>query len=603
MANYRKSFNFRNGVQVDDDNLVVNANGLVGIGTTVPTESLDVRGTAKVVGLVTASSGIIKNLEVTGVTTITSGSVGNLTVNAAGIVTAVSGLVTYYGDGSNLVNIPTSQWTDIDVGLGFTSIYNKGYVGVSTNDPRMNLQVGGNPLLSGTLPGGVGISSLGHIKATGVVTATQFVGDKFTGAVTGNINSTGVSTFTDLKVGSNITATLGVITATTFVGGLTGTVTGDVVGIATTARGLIGSPNITVGTVSASEITANSVNLTSGVGIITATSIVGTSLTVSSLGIGTASPANTFQQRATGATELQVTSDTSTASVTVGREPGTSNTDNAEFRYGGGSGFPYSNDTSLDLINYGAHNFNFHLSAANSNAATGDFHWHKGANNSRLMTLTKEGRLGIGITDPAHLLSVQGISTFTGAAYFETTVETGGNLTVGGNLNLSSGSNITASLRGNVESANGSNVILRVPSANQDPAETAELKARVVGGASTITKLEVSGTGYTDVPVFSVRVGASAVGVASDVVVNVNSEAQNKFVVTDGGGVGIGTTNPTNSLDLKFAQRPAVFPNMSTTTRNNLSSIGVATATGSVIYNTTDNKLQVYAGSSWVDLH
>ena len=576
---------------------------MVGIGTTVPTESLDVRGTAKVVGLVTASSGIIKNLEVTGVTTITSGSVGNLTVNAAGIVTAVSGLVTYYGDGSNLVNIPTSQWTDIDVGLGFTSIYNKGYVGVSTNDPRMNLQVGGNPLLSGTLPGGVGISSLGHIKATGVVTATQFVGDKFTGGVTGNINSTGVSTFTDLKVGSNITATLGVITATTFVGSLTGTVTGDVVGIATTARGLIGSPNITVGTVSASEITANSVNLTSGVGIITATSIVGTSLTVSSLGIGTASPANTFQQRATGATELQVTSDTSTASVTVGREPGTSNTDNAEFRYGGGSGFPYSNDTSLDLINYGAHNFNFHLSAANSNAATGDFHWHKGANNSRLMTLTKEGRLGIGITDPAHLLSVQGISTFTGAAYFETTVETGGNLTVGGNLNLGSGANITASLRGNVESANGGNVILRVPSANQDPAETAELKARVVGGASTITKLEVSGTGYTDVPVFSVRVGTTADAVASDVVINVNSEDQNKFVVTDGGGVGIGTTNPTNSLDLKFAQRPAVFPNMTTTIRNNLSSIGVATATGSVIYNTTDNKLQVYAGSSWVDLH
>ena len=608
MANYRKSFNFRNGVQVDDDNLVVNANGLVGIGTTVPTELLDVRGTAKVVGLVTASSGIIKNLEVTGVTTIASGSIGNLHVDTAGIVTAVSGVVTYYGDGSNLTNIPTSQWVTVS-----GSIYRKtGFVGIATNNPQIDLQVGGNPLLAGTLPGGVGISSLGHIKATGVVTATQFVGDKFTGAVRGNINSTGVSTFTDLKVGSNITATLGVITATTFSGSfsgnLTGNVTGNVVGIATTARGLIGSPNITVGTVSASQITANSVNLTSGVGIITATSItatsiVGTSLTVSSLGIGTASPANTFQQRATGATELQVTSDTSTASVTVGREPGTSNTDNAEFRYGGGSGFPYSNDTSLDLINYGAHNFNFHLSAANSNAATGDFHWHKGANNSRLMTLTKEGRLGIGITDPAHLLSVQGISTFTGAAYFETTVETGGNLTVGGNLNLSSGANITASLRGNVESANGGNVILRVPSANQDPAETAELKARVVGGASTITKLEVSGTGYTDVPVFSVRVGASAVGVASDVVVNVNSEAQNKFVVTDAGGVGIGTTNPTNSLDLKFAQRPAVFPNMTTTTRNNLYSTGIATATGSVIYNTTDNKLQVYVGSSWVDLH
>ena len=44
MANITKSFNFRNGVQVDDDNLLVNPSGLVGIGTTVPTEALDVRG-------------------------------------------------------------------------------------------------------------------------------------------------------------------------------------------------------------------------------------------------------------------------------------------------------------------------------------------------------------------------------------------------------------------------------------------------------------------------------------------------------------------------------------------------------------------------------
>ena len=29
MANIKKSFNFRNGVQVDDDNFVINPNGLV----------------------------------------------------------------------------------------------------------------------------------------------------------------------------------------------------------------------------------------------------------------------------------------------------------------------------------------------------------------------------------------------------------------------------------------------------------------------------------------------------------------------------------------------------------------------------------------------
>ena len=67
MSNIRKSFNFRNGVQVDDDNFIVNANGLVGIGTSIPTEFLDVYGTAKVTGLVTA-----RNLAVTGVSTFYS---------------------------------------------------------------------------------------------------------------------------------------------------------------------------------------------------------------------------------------------------------------------------------------------------------------------------------------------------------------------------------------------------------------------------------------------------------------------------------------------------------------------------------------------------
>ena len=51
MANIKKSFNFRNGVQVDDDNLKVSATGLVGIGTTVPTEALDVRGNLVVSGV------------------------------------------------------------------------------------------------------------------------------------------------------------------------------------------------------------------------------------------------------------------------------------------------------------------------------------------------------------------------------------------------------------------------------------------------------------------------------------------------------------------------------------------------------------------------
>ena len=126
MANIRKSFNFRNGVQVDEDNFIVNSNGLVGIGTSIPSQSLDVRGTAKVVGLVTAS-----DVFVSGVATITEIQVGSAITISSGVISATS----FKGDGSTLSNLPTSQWEDIDVGLGFTSIYAIGNVGIATTDP------------------------------------------------------------------------------------------------------------------------------------------------------------------------------------------------------------------------------------------------------------------------------------------------------------------------------------------------------------------------------------------------------------------------------------------------------------------------------------
>ena len=162
MANIRKSFSFRNGVQVDENNFVVNANGLVGIGTSVPSEILDVRGTTKVVGLVTAS-----DVFVSGVATITEIQVGTAITIASGVISATS----FKGDGSTLSNLPTSQWTDVDVGLGFTSIHSAGNVGIATTDPRTSFQVGGTPGVAGKV--GVGINSIGNIHATGIVTAAR----------------------------------------------------------------------------------------------------------------------------------------------------------------------------------------------------------------------------------------------------------------------------------------------------------------------------------------------------------------------------------------------------------------------------------------------
>ena len=206
MPNIRKTFNFRDGVQVDDEVLVVKGNR-VGVGTTSPDESLDVRGNAKVIGIVTAN-----NLQISGV-----GTFGGIKVGTGITLDATSGVISatkFKGDGSTLSNLPTSQWQDIDVGLGFTSIYNAGgNVGIATTDPRNTFQVGGDPN-SGS---GVGFNSTGNLKASGIVTAVSgFVGD-LTGNVTGNLTGTA----------SNAT--------------LAASAT-----VATNAQGLTGTPDITV---------------------------------------------------------------------------------------------------------------------------------------------------------------------------------------------------------------------------------------------------------------------------------------------------------------------------------------------------------------------
>ena len=176
MPNYNKSFNFRNGVQVDEDDLIVRGS-LVGIGTTIPTEALDVRGTAKVVGLLTAQT-----LSVTGVSTFTEIRIGTgITLNTSGIISATK----FFGDGSTLSDIPTSQWKDINVGAGITSIYAAGNVGVGTTDPGgYTFLVGGNPDVAGKF--GVGIGSNGDINVSGSLTATNLTG---AGANITNLNA------------------------------------------------------------------------------------------------------------------------------------------------------------------------------------------------------------------------------------------------------------------------------------------------------------------------------------------------------------------------------------------------------------------------------
>ena len=690
MASINKSFNFRHGVQVDDDDFTVRG-GLVGIGTTVPTERLDVRGNAVVSGLTSSIS-----LQVTGVTTLTTVDIG-ITSIKSGIITASSGIVTYYGDGQYLKFLPTSQWVDIDVGLGFTSIYNTGgNVGVSTDDPRNSFQVGGDPT---NLSTGVGINSDGgHIFASGIVTATSFVGEvnapnfdtnaagvvvsgvvtatslqgALTGNVTGNVTGDLTGEVNSSKFDTNPSGIVvtGVATATSFVGDITGDVTGNADSATTlatarniggvsfngsadinlpgvniagnqnttgTATNLSGTPNISVGAVTASSLdisggvdvdghtdldnvsisgvttftgatthsggatvnthldvigltTLDDVNVSSGATFGGAVNVTG-NMQSANLGLGIAPT-----------TDLQIYNASGESAIVLGRGTGITG-NNASLRSNTtNASFPYSaNQESLDIINYGKGNFNYYLEAGTVGLNTGGFHWHRRSSFSTLMSLTYGGDLGIGVTVPTNKLHVVGTSTITGAAYFGTNVNVGNNLVVAntvtaGNLSVPT---ITTNLVGNVLANSGISTFvgLKVNGAaefNQDPdiggvgiGTTASGHAFAVG-TSPVGRLVISGGG---------EIGIKTTTILPATQLDC-SQGQALF-----GQIGVGVTISRSAADFGNAgfttTRHMIMPRVTTTQRGNLNGV----INGSIIYNTTTNKFQGRANGAWVDLH
>ena len=771
MANIKKNFNFRNGVQVDDDNLLVTSTGLVGIGTTVPTEALDVRGNVNITGFCSFTTA---NIGIMTISTIKPSEIIGAGVSIkSGIITAEgAGIATFYGDGRFLQGLPTSQWQDIDIGLGFTSIYNTGgNVGIATTNPLHTLQIGGDVDSSQE---GIGISSVGNIKVTGIVTANSFVGaltgnvtGNVTGDVTGNstgnltglVNSSGISTFGGINATGRIVASstnntipflysnqTDLPSASTYHGavahvhatgalyyahagawwelvnkessGVVGTGTEfyniealesdhlNISGVSTFADNInfLGSPagiaqtsiqfykgdgsnsnldainlydnaainvgkghtgsiqirgnynstgatptfnsyilafgdnffidggsntSIRIRTQFARDaIVANSDNggsgtvelyhssggtatkklETSGIGAtvygqfdttgIVASGIITASTELNSplIGVGTNAPANPIQVRGTGNTEIQVTSDTGVAGLTVGRESGTSNTNNAEFRYGGGGGFPYSSDQSLDIINYGTGNFNYHLSANNAGSTAGNFFWHKGSSNVRLMTLTNSGRLGIGLTEPTDELHVAGGATVDGV------------LAVGGNINL------TGTMVGNVQGTVIGNVVGVLAGNTNATVGISTLNNLSVAGIATIqnqksTKISIGENPADDL--FRVFISSDKnvfvndigqVGVNTNISlpgVGINASSTNAVVAA----IGVGVTQFNNgSVNFSNAglstNRFMVPPRVTTAQRNSL----VGLISGAMVYVTDlagGSKLQVYNGSAW----
>ena len=606
MANIRKQFNFRNGVQVDDDNLVVSPTGLVGIGTTVPTELLHVSGgNARVTGFLTASQLRGQTLTVSDTGTIENIEIGNTLIGAgvsirSGFITATdpSGIVTYYGDARFLQGLPTSQWLDKDVGLGFTSIYNRGFVGIATDDPRFTLQVAGG-ISTTAFHSGVGIHSSGDIFATGIVTALSYtgIGSELTLLNATNIESGTISNDrlpvllnsklpNDISVGGTITASSGFIGD--IAGNLTGDVTGNVTGIATGAEGLVGSPDVIVGILTASAVAASSfiggitgnvtgtastaASLTSDadvdiddltVGVATVSSI----LSAISIGVGTDSELTSdITIRKTDTAILQLTSGINTTSsreslISIGST--TSLVENSGgIRYNNpNTAFPYSLYESLDLINFGNGNINYYLQGGIVGPGTGNFNWHHtGANN--LMSLTYEGNLGVGKTNPTAKLEVTGL-TSTSDLFVQNNVQVSGSIAVDGNISVpGTGSSITAR---EIFIENGSAGLLNPDGTPIIPASGQNFTQVNLTGISTAVDFNVDGrltvdddpsTGgglslnpitYREVPYAAMQIGhpldlntGEPLGIGTTAVIDQDSVSG--ITLLDGGKVGIGTT-------------------------------------------------------------
>ena len=267
MPNYNKSFNFRNGVQVDVDDLIVRGN-LVGIGTTIPRSDLDVRGTVDVTGIVTTT-----NLFVSGISTFTD----ELRIGTGITISPQTGIISatfFRGDASQLANLPTSQWVDVDPGLGYTSIYNVGPVGVGTTNPVHSLQIGADVNNGGN---GVGINSAGHIRLSGIVTAGSFVGS---GAGITAISANNISEgtldaarlpliFSGLTEVNTTNLVVGVATAGTL--GVTTLSSGS---LAVTNNTTVGGALTVTGTLVSGDTTASALNV-SGVSTLGVTSFTG----------------------------------------------------------------------------------------------------------------------------------------------------------------------------------------------------------------------------------------------------------------------------------------------------------------------------------------
>ncbi len=502
MSNFKKSFNFRSGVQVDNDNFIVDSLGKVGIGTSSPTEILEVYGTIKSNGLVTTTSLYSNSSQIDFLT-------NKYGINSSGIVTAS----VFYGSAAGLTDIYAIAVDGWNISGGtISTVFN---VGIGTTIPVYQLQIGENPVvgkngvaldksgnvyISGITTIGssnvlglsttrnllvTGISTIGSSNVLGLSTTRNLLVTGITTSdssnvlglsTTRNLLVTGISTIGESNVlGLSTTRNL-LVTGISTIGesnvlGLSTTrdliVTGisSVLGLSTT-RDLIvtgistineleinssikssagNSFSITAGIISSTQNTTNNLQ------VIRNSAATGIATIENSLNVGTSGTG--FYATRTGLVGIGTNSPSSTLQIVKNDAANievTSKTNEAKIvigqSVGGGNStsvFRFGNvSKTLDIINNDTGSVNMYLHSGNSGINTGTFSWIYGQTNRLLLSLTHTGLLGVGIQNPTNNLHVVGTSTVTSDAFFGNDVTVSRDLKVLGGLNVNGNINL-----------------------------------------------------------------------------------------------------------------------------------------------------------------
>lgn len=542
-----------------EDKVSLEVIGLVGIGSTTPTDLLDVQGTTK-----------SRSLNITGVSTFAGAVDLNAGLDVDGQLDVdelvVAGVSTFNS------RIDLNAGLDIDGQLDVDELV---VAGVSTFNNSVDI----NSTLDVD-----GDTQLDDLNVAGVATFSSLVDannrlDVVGGANIDQLNITGISTL-QKNVGFAQSAFFQNNKQLFFGNSLRIFSRTDGAEVDTSLQNPKGDIEIQGGQINIGNI--------------------GTGLTITGTYAGfTTSKVTLFSSGAkkleTVGTGVSVFNELNLAKTGIGTYTGT-------IRFGTtGGGFSYGDlGNSLDIINQHNGNFNYYLDGGGSGAGPeGHFNWINGAGNDPLMTLRNSGDLGIGISLPSAKLHVKGAVYVTGISTFDSQIRAGAG--VSGNLTGNVEGTVTGKLLGNVVATSGISTFVDTLNSG-----FAEFSSNGVGIGTTASEQALSINESAGARVFVTKSGK--VGIKSSEEIPGLDVVVGGFAAVGAIGVGVSVTRPLQAaVDFGDAGKNLsggaerrgymIPPKMTTSERDHQT----AMPPGALIYNTTTNQLQIYT-DAWVGI-